>query len=114
MLVDFVQNFGNQILLKANLSDSITYFPFALVKCDFEKYREAFSLIAFHEKLGSRNTDRTAKYTNVNEIMAIPPEIQVLNLTANPNITVRPNAMRLVMRRMMRVLWAVYYDDAIK
>ena len=74
MLVDFVQNFGNQILLKANLSDSITYFPFALVKCDFEKYREAFSLIAFHEKLGSRNTDRTAKYTNVNEITAIPPE----------------------------------------
>ena len=36
-----------------------------MVKCDFEKYREAFSLISFNEKLGSRSTDLTTKYTDV-------------------------------------------------
>ena len=63
----FFQNYGNEILLKANLSDKITYFPFALVKCDFEKYREAFSLISFNEKLGPRITDRSTKYTGGKE-----------------------------------------------
>ena len=57
------QNYGKEILLKANISNKITYFPFALVKCDFEKYREAFSLIDFHEKSSSVKTPESYSHS---------------------------------------------------
>ena len=96
MLIIIFQNYGKEIVLKANLSETITYFPFALVKCDFEKYRDAFALISFNEKLGSRNSDRTTKYTGVREHFPMKPESD--NHPQCTNVGCHPSAMGGVLR----------------